>query len=89
MVTYVGSGLPILYHGPTTSAAFDLLSRHDAAIFLTSLDEREIAQSLGGLTSARRETVARNALELARRQFLLEDQTRKFWGAICDHLPSK
>ena len=32
MVTYAGSGVPILYHGPATSAAFDLLKRNDAAI---------------------------------------------------------
>jgi glycosyltransferase involved in cell wall biosynthesis len=89
MVTYVGSGLPILYHGPTTSAAFDLLRRHEAAIFLTSLGPEEIARSLAELSNAQRETVVRNALDLARREFMLADQTRKFWGTICDCLRSR
>ena len=89
MVTYVGSGLPILYHGPTTSAAFDLLRRHEAAIFLTSLDPEEIARSLAELSNAQREAVVRNALDLARREFMLAEQTRKFWGAICDCLRSR
>jgi alkanesulfonate monooxygenase SsuD/methylene tetrahydromethanopterin reductase-like flavin-dependent oxidoreductase (luciferase family) len=89
MVTYVGSGLPILYHGPTTSAAFDLLRRHKAGIFLTSLSPEEIARSLTELSNAQREAVVRNALDLARREFMLADQTRKFWGTICDCLRSR
>ena len=89
MVTYVGSGLPILYHGPTTSAAFDLLRRNEAAIFLTSLSPEEIARSLAELSTAQREIVVRNALDLARREFMLADQTQKFWGAICDCLRSR
>jgi glycosyltransferase involved in cell wall biosynthesis len=82
MVTYVGSGVPILYHGPKTSAAFDLLDRHRAAIFLTTLDPSEIAVSLGQLTEAKRVEAATNALELARNEFMLADQTRRFWGTI-------
>jgi glycosyltransferase involved in cell wall biosynthesis len=89
MVTYVGSGLPILYHGPTTSAAFDLLHRNEAAIFLTSLSPEEIARSLAELSDAKREKVVRNALGLARLEFMLADQTRKFWGVISDRLQSK
>ena len=82
MVTYVGSGVPILYHGPQTSAAFDLLSRHRAAIFLTTLDPEEIARRIGEITDSNRKEAATNALELARNQFMLSDQTKKFWGAI-------
>lgn len=82
MVTYVGSGVPILYHGPKTSAAFDLLDRHRAAIFLTTLDPGEIARTLGEMTDSKRREAAANALELARNKFMLSDQTQKFWGAI-------
>lgn len=89
MVTYVGSGLPILYHGPTTSAAFDLLRKNNAAIFLTSVNPEEIARSLAELTSAKREDVVRNALDLARREFMLADQTQKFWGTISECLRAK
>lgn len=89
MVTYIGSGIPILYHGPTDSAAFDLLHRHQAAIFLTSLDAREIATQLSNVTESDRTRVVENALALARRDFMLADQTQKFWGTICRRLSAK
>jgi glycosyltransferase involved in cell wall biosynthesis len=82
MVTYVGSALPILYHGPTASAAYDLLHRHEAAIFVNSLDPEEIARTLAALTDAQSQKVVSKALDLAREQFMLADQTRKFWGTI-------
>ena len=82
MVTYAGSGVPILYHGPATSAAYDLLNRHNAAILLTSLVPEEIAETLVRTTEETRGEIARNALALARRDFMLIDQTRRFWGAF-------
>ncbi len=83
MVTYVGSGIPIVYHGPATSAAFELLHRNNAAIFLTTLDAPEIAKSLTQITGNVSETIVANALALARREFMIADQTRKFWNTIC------
>jgi len=82
MVTYVGSGVPILYHGPVTSAAYDLLNQDRAAIFLTSLVPEEIAETLGRVTEKMRADAAGNALVLAQRDFMLADQTRRFWGAL-------
>jgi hypothetical protein len=75
-----------LYHGPATSAAFDLLKRNNAAIFATSLAPEEIAKTLSGLTAQRRAEIAVNALALAGRQFMLADQARKFWGAFSSAL---
>lgn len=88
MVTYAGSGVPILYHGPVASAAYDLLNRNQAAILLPTLDPEEIAVALAELTPQRRAEVATNALALARREFMLVDQTRKFWDAFSNALPS-
>lgn len=82
MVTYIGSGLPIFYHGPTTSAAFELLNQHQAAIVSTSLDPREIAKSFETDRSTR-ERIVGNALALARTEFMLSDQAQKFWDTIC------
>jgi len=82
MVTYAGSGVPILYHGPANSAAYDLLNRNNAAVLLTSLAPEEIAQALAGLTGQMRADIAANALALAEREFMLVDQARKFWGAF-------
>ncbi|MEO5720559.1 MAG: glycosyltransferase [Chthoniobacterales bacterium] len=82
MVTYVGSGLPIVYHGPENSAAYQLLEKHRAAISITTLDPTEIATVLGEVTAESRHAVVRNALALARREFMLADQKRKFWDVI-------
>jgi hypothetical protein len=82
MVTYVGSGVAILYHGPETSAAFDLLSRNHAALTLTGLDPGAIADAVCSATISRRIEVAENALALAQREFMLGDQSRRFWAPI-------
>ena len=82
MVTYVGSGLPILYHGPETSAAFQLLDQHRAAISIKTLVPMEIAALLGGITTESRQTAARNALDLAHREFMLADQKQRFWDTV-------
>ena len=86
MVTYVGSGVPIIYHGPTTSAAFDLLSRNRAAVLIPTLAPAEIATALSGLTIETRTAMARNAHELGRRHFMLADQAQRFWGTITEHV---
>lgn len=86
MVTYVGSGIPLVYHGPTTSAAYRLLNSNRAAITLATLDPAEIAATLRGQDAQARHEIASNALALARREFMLADQTRKFWGTICASL---
>jgi hypothetical protein len=81
MVTYLGSGLPILYHGPENAAAYTLLTRHQAAIACTTLDAEAIAKQLMEDLS-RREEIVNKALALARSQFMLADQQRRFWEPI-------
>jgi glycosyltransferase involved in cell wall biosynthesis len=87
MVTYAGSGVPILYHGPTASAAYDLLQNNNAAILLPTLEPEEIAAVLSGLTRENRTNIATNALALAEREFMLVDQAGKFWDALASALP--
>jgi hypothetical protein len=81
MITYLGSGLPILYHGPEESAANRLLTRHNAAIICTSLNPEQTAKQLLAAIS-NREIIASNALMLARSQFMLSDQQQRFWRKI-------
>ena len=81
LVTYVGSGLPILYHGPADTAAARLLAGHDAAVTATTLDPQEIARLLIEAMQ-RRDTIVNHALRLARERFLLADQQRRFWTPI-------
>lgn len=81
MITYLGSGLPIVYHGPIESAASQLLAQHQAAILLNSLDPHCIAESLitaKGNTDA----LVQHALDLGHQQFLLIEQKKKFWTLL-------
>lgn len=81
LVTYLGTGIPILYHGPEDSAAGRLLATHDAACGATSLEASDVGAAVDTLYR-RGAAVGRNALALARAEFRLEDQQRRFWGAI-------
>jgi hypothetical protein len=81
MVSYLGSGIPILYHGPEFAAACKLLADHNAAICCTSLDPQVIARQLID-AMPEGETIASNALVFARSQFMLADQQRRFWRPI-------
>lgn len=86
MVTYLGSGLPILYHGPEDAAARRLLTERGAALALSTLNAAEMAQELAKNASSQAD-IAANALPLARETFLLERQRRKFWGAMGAEYP--
>ena len=87
MVTYLGSGLPILYHGPAGTAAHNLLSKHRAAALITSLDPEEIAGVLAELLpDDAGSELAANALSLARTNFLRSEQHEKFWDPIISYL---
>jgi hypothetical protein len=86
MVTYLGSGIPILYHGPGNSAVHDLLAAHKAALLCTrpALEDllpmlrRYINQPESGTE------MASNALALARNDFMLDEIKGRFWDAVAD-----
>jgi hypothetical protein len=84
MVTYLGSGIPIFYHGPAESAAGDLLHRHNAAFLCTCLDPASIAEQLTAAAVNIEQGALRvvNASELAVRQFMIGDQRARFWSAM-------
>jgi glycosyltransferase involved in cell wall biosynthesis len=84
MVTYLGSGVPILYHGPQTSVAYELLTGHSAALPHPSLDVDSLAETLGRICDerGRASEISGNALKLARSRFMLQDQRAKFWNAM-------
>lgn len=81
MISYLGSGLPILYHGPSDSAAFCLLQRSGAATCVDALDEERVTRALKYAAETRLQ-VAESALALARRRFLLADQRAMFWSSM-------
>jgi hypothetical protein len=85
MITYLGSGLPIFYHGPDDAAACKLLAQRDAAVVCTTLNPEGIARQLLE-AFARRDSIIKNALALARSQFMLADQQQRFWEPILETL---
>ena len=88
MVTYLGSGIPVLYHGPGNSAVHELLEAHNAALLCTrpaledllSVLRRYISHPESGTE------VARNALALARNDFMLDQIKTRFWNAVASAL---
>ena len=84
MITYLGSGLPILYHGPEVAAACSVLSGRDAAFRCCGLDSITLAEVLRKIVDQPAEVSAKvsNALSLAETRFMLRDQRRRFWEAV-------
>jgi hypothetical protein len=77
MITYLGSGLPIFYHGPADAAAGRLLASHDAACMSCSLDPEQVADHLLQVPDAAESVVSRAAM-LASDEFLLDHQRDRF-----------
>jgi hypothetical protein len=84
MVTYLGSGIPILFHGPKNSAAHGVLSEADAALVFDSLDAGAMAGFLANFVRNPEDSVPRveRCLDLARARFRLSDQRERFWRDI-------
>lgn len=81
LVTYLGSGVPILYHGPENAAASRLLEEHGAAVAATESGIESLVAALAtDVEEAARASA--NALVLARSQFRLRDQQRAFWRCV-------
>jgi hypothetical protein len=83
MITYLGSGRPMLFHGPEASAAGRLLARSDAALFAGSLDVRRVVEALRSC-GERGPAASANALKLASTQFVLSSIRERFWEPILE-----
>jgi hypothetical protein len=81
MITYLGSGLPIFYHGPIESAAFQLLQKNHACVSCHSNDPQAISSALKKV-ALEREAVIKNALELGKRDFQIAEIRNRFWSNI-------
>lgn len=84
MVTYLGSGRPILYHGPENAAAGALLKDNHAAVLSCSMQSAEIADQLHVVLteSSIIDAIRFNALKLAREQFDLQTIHSRFWNTL-------
>jgi hypothetical protein len=81
MVTYLGSGLPILYHGPQVAAANQMLVKNTAAFVASALEPESIYKTLLEIHE-QRQVVVKNALELGQRSFALPEIRTQFWQAL-------
>ncbi|HUE40992.1 MAG TPA: glycosyltransferase [Chthoniobacterales bacterium] len=88
MVTYLGSGIPILYHGPGNSAVHKLLEAHNAALLCTRPASEDLLSMLRRYVSHPESgtDMARNALALARNDFMLDQIRTRFWNAVANAL---
>jgi len=81
MIGYLGSGLPILYHGPSYAAACKFLERHDAAQIVSTMETQAIVDGIV-LLLKNYTSLATAGLQVARSEFLLEDTRTRFWNGI-------
>jgi glycosyltransferase involved in cell wall biosynthesis len=84
LITYLGSGIPIFYHGPVESAVGSLLAKNGAAFICHSLEPAELTSVLHRFIDdrANADRVAANAFALARAEFSLPQIRKKFWSTI-------
>ena len=84
MVSYLGAGVPILYHGPASSAAGQYLRRNGAALQLNSNAPDEIATTLDNAfdDASALNRVSENAQNAVRRDFDAVMLKCRFWDAI-------
>lgn len=89
MVTYLVSGIPILFHGPKNSAAYTLLSEAGAALAFDSLESKAMAGLLANVVLNPKDCMScvNRSLHLARRQFQLSDQRKRFWTNLTMNEP--
>jgi glycosyltransferase involved in cell wall biosynthesis len=82
MITYLGSGIPILFHGPQNSAASRCLDK--AAFQVHSCDPVEVFDVIenGLLENSLRGDVLLRAESIVNDRFLLGKVSNAFWGTI-------
>lgn len=84
MVSYLGSGRPILLHAASDSAAAKLLIPENAAVHLTSNSPQHLVEDLINISRsplAWNECV-QNALQMGRTRFEIKQIRARFWSAV-------
>jgi hypothetical protein len=88
MITYLGSGIPILFHGPRKSAAYEVLASAGAALASDTLDPESLSGNIGQLLKTPNLVISlvTAAQGLARQSFMLQDQRDRFWREVSSKL---
>lgn len=84
MVSYMASGVPIVYHGPESSAAGQYLCRNDAAFALSTNDPDVIALKLADFLTdtGRMRAISENAQSAVKADFDRITLKNRFWTAV-------
>lgn len=84
MVSYMASGVPIVYHGPDSSAVSKYLSRNDAAFQIHSNNPDVLGQALENILSDtnRMKIIGQNAYQAAKMHFDQSTLKHRFWDAV-------
>lgn len=82
VVSYLASGLPVIYHGPEFGPLFDMLRDSDAAIFVTSLDESHVRKSLADIRKERLQEIVNNARLLVQQRFSRRESRARFLQSL-------
>jgi hypothetical protein len=85
LISYLGAGLPIFYHGPKDSAAAKLLIDNNSAFYSDSEIPENLARVLLESTGEKRAEIVTSALSLANSRFQLSDIMLRFWAPILSH----
>lgn len=83
LISYLGSGVPILYHGPGYAAVAKILSDNGAAAFASSIEAKEVWHAVKKIKH-NGNSISDNALKLAARRFDMRKIKSVFWGALGD-----
>jgi hypothetical protein len=81
-ISYLGSGVPILYHGPQGSALQNLLAANECSMIVSDLEVRSIRTVLDRCIRSDLSDMVHRALKLARDQFTIAKQQKSFENAI-------
>lgn len=81
LITYLGSGIPILYHGPSQGAAYNLLRSNTASLFWHSCNPSELITILENYPSNGLESV-QGALAYANQRLAIGGIRQRFWSAL-------
>jgi glycosyltransferase involved in cell wall biosynthesis len=84
VITYLGAGVPILYHGPPEAAVAHYLKEQRAALVVESPDAGALRRSLAAALAdpASREQIAGRAIVCAREDFDARALSARFWDAV-------
>lgn len=88
VVTYIGAGLPFLYHGPQDSTVGDLLQEYQCGVIVESQDSREIMAGFLKVIE-NYESMRQECCRAARECFDIALMRRKLLDALFRLAPSK